>query len=457
MNQPIISLASLGQHHEDRGVSRTELIKELPLELLRRIFLHCCEIISPKKHKPEGAWYKTGMDATYASNPIALTHVSRYWRDAAIGCRPIWSFISITQNTPLEKIGVWLERSGSCLLDVVIHPIRENSSGHVADLLIPHTYRWRSIYMEEGQILSYPPFLKLLDQWVRHPDSVDNLPKLQVLEYDSGRAGVEYGCWMCLKTSNGKAMMGRRLGIPWEGVTSDICTDEFWKSYIQSLSKVTHLQVSVRSYMFNHAESAGLMVAIDLMKALQHLEVEIIEDKEPYSSKEREITMMLPELRTFNLRLRKPCPSLWAWLKNLDVPSLSGLTIWHQAPHQNEEWHNRLDREGWLTLRRAVKLPLVSHFHWIPQSESCPRCLTQLLHLIHSIIQMTVDVSQISGDTFSMEDLLLPFFSQFPALQSININGWVPSRYSDDPRRSDILELITRFNSDVVVMFDGEL
>ncbi|KAG8916030.1 hypothetical protein FRC02_004276, partial [Tulasnella sp. 418] len=179
-----------------------------------------------------------------------------------------------------------------------------------------------------------------------------------VLEYDSGRAGVEYGCWMCLKTSNGKAMMGRRLGIPWEGVTSNICTDEFWKSYIQSLSNVTHLQVSVRSYMFNYAESAGLMVAIDLMKALQHLEVEIIEDKEPYSSKEREITMMLPELRTFNLRLRKPCPSLWAWLKNLDVPSLSGLTIWHQAPHQSEEWHNRLDRDGWSTLRRAVKLPL---------------------------------------------------------------------------------------------------
>ncbi|KAG8927885.1 hypothetical protein FRC02_007637 [Tulasnella sp. 418] len=188
----------------------------------------------------------------YASNPVLLTHVSRYWRDAAIGCRPLWSFISLFRDTPLEKIAVWLGRSGNCPLDVVIRRIGMDSRVHISKLLIPHAHRWRSIHMEGGLLFSHPPLFKLLEEWLKHPDSVNELPKLQVLKYDNGRFdGSQRGACISFTILTGKALMGRLPSLNWEDATKDMHTNYIWKDYIPSLSQVTHLQFYVHANMFN--------------------------------------------------------------------------------------------------------------------------------------------------------------------------------------------------------------
>ena len=81
------------------------------------------------------------------STAIALSHVSRRWRNIALKCPILWDRIEMTKH--VEMISTLLERSRSSLIDVVDidqdGTANPTSYGNFFSVVAPHSYRWRSI------------------------------------------------------------------------------------------------------------------------------------------------------------------------------------------------------------------------------------------------------------------------------------------------------------------------
>ena len=119
-----------------------------PPEMLAAIFVHLSkqELPSP------------GREALYlARDLVSVTHVCRFWRQAAINAPELWTDIPMISA---EAVKVFLERSGELPLNV---DLRLSSNHDVLDTVIPHTHRFRelSLHVEWRLCSSVPiPFTK---------------------------------------------------------------------------------------------------------------------------------------------------------------------------------------------------------------------------------------------------------------------------------------------------------
>lgn len=123
-------------------------IRQLPLEVLEEIFLHCVkdqEFLTPTPQTP----------------PLLLSSICKLWRGVAHSSPQLWSSISITLSGEscipnLSLVKVWIERSGSSPLS--FHLSQQGSGDTTADsfsnpsvtlgLFVSHHARWRRVHLE---------------------------------------------------------------------------------------------------------------------------------------------------------------------------------------------------------------------------------------------------------------------------------------------------------------------
>ncbi|KAG8940885.1 hypothetical protein FRC03_005031, partial [Tulasnella sp. 419] len=129
-------------------------INELPVEILWNVFQYCNEVTSGGD--PDSGSAIT-LDSVQATNPIILSHVSKYWRSTALELRQLWSFIRVADDTPLEKTLEWLHRSRDSPLDILLffHYDREKAQ-KVGNILLRYIGRWRQLHANVS-----PPALSL--------------------------------------------------------------------------------------------------------------------------------------------------------------------------------------------------------------------------------------------------------------------------------------------------------
>ncbi|KAG8924887.1 hypothetical protein FRC02_010135 [Tulasnella sp. 418] len=116
-------------------------IDKLFTELLCMIFTFCCEVEYPEA-PPLAEKSDDKIDLTQSCSPLTLVHVSQRWREAGMRLKPIWTFIRVTDSTPLSKIRFWLDRSGSHPLNILIEDVHPNRLLAAYHLLVPHAKRW---------------------------------------------------------------------------------------------------------------------------------------------------------------------------------------------------------------------------------------------------------------------------------------------------------------------------
>jgi hypothetical protein len=135
----------------------------LPPELLAAIFVH----LSKQKLPLPGC-----KDSYFVRDLVSVTHVCRFWRQAAINAPELWTEITIRNA---EAIKAFLERSGELPLNVDLRlgsGDAVETDHDILDALVPHTHRFRqlSVYVPRGP--SYKtsiPFTKpapLLEKFV---------------------------------------------------------------------------------------------------------------------------------------------------------------------------------------------------------------------------------------------------------------------------------------------------
>ena len=84
--------------------------------------------------------------AGYRDAPLALTFVSRAWCQIAVNYPPLWSTIIIDRSEGdfLERIELFLDRSGKELLDIILLDA-VTPAAHLEGLLIEHAHRLKSL------------------------------------------------------------------------------------------------------------------------------------------------------------------------------------------------------------------------------------------------------------------------------------------------------------------------
>ncbi|KAF8063297.1 hypothetical protein FPV67DRAFT_1672332 [Lyophyllum atratum] len=113
----------------------------LPTEILSKIFLQCADIDSSSL-----------TPANTIDVPLLLTKVCRSWRTIAIGTKCLWSrlYLDIKPNAQHQTalVSTWLTRSGTYPLQMYIMWSNPpfTSSHEVLDILIDHSYQWRTVY-----------------------------------------------------------------------------------------------------------------------------------------------------------------------------------------------------------------------------------------------------------------------------------------------------------------------
>ena len=102
-------------------------IDQLPPEVLAAIFAHLS--------KQESSLPRHDI-SYFVQDLVSVTHVCRFWRQAAINAPGLWTEIKMTN---LEAVKVFLERSGAVPLDVQLRSANKDLIQAVA----PHSHRFR--------------------------------------------------------------------------------------------------------------------------------------------------------------------------------------------------------------------------------------------------------------------------------------------------------------------------
>ncbi|KAG8957084.1 hypothetical protein FRC03_010560 [Tulasnella sp. 419] len=427
-------------------------IDKLALELLWKIFDYYCEPIvsqSPASNK----WHNEDFQAPYARSPIILTHVSSYWRDAAMKLSSLWRFIRVTKNPSFAKISVWLERSGNVPIDIVLDGVLDGSIMQVYRLLMPHSHRWRSFYMENHPLSMHSMMFTCFDdvdpqlrQSYGFPESHVTTPSLQSIELRKLKS-INSDLHRCLDIISFESTVLTRL----------VVVDAFheWRKYSMSFTQITYFEFSQHSS--DSAYFAGLMAYISLMEKLQYLQLEVVDDCEPESLHELGFPMVLSDLTTFRLHIESACPPLWAWLANLDAPKLSRLDIWHESPDGDDYWHDEWENKGWGSLLAEVRLLSLTEFHWTPDlSMPCGSCLAPLISAVPTISRITVEASRDGGNCYDPDELF-PSSCHCPNLRYLDIKGW---NLPGDPTKEiafidNLRQSAIRLNPNVIATIDG--
>lgn len=116
------------------------LIKTFPTEILIEVFIRV----------------PTSYGQDHQRAPWILGVICREWRNIALSHSQLWSNITLSTITlngvadPESMLVVWLQRSGSRLLDIGynLRETRPSNPGSLFALLIPHSRRWRSLWFD---------------------------------------------------------------------------------------------------------------------------------------------------------------------------------------------------------------------------------------------------------------------------------------------------------------------
>ncbi|RDB27065.1 hypothetical protein Hypma_005017 [Hypsizygus marmoreus] len=128
------------------------LINRIPIEVLGEIFNQCLK--NPDVSMEYMRERRVTNSPSSSIDPMTLAQVCQHWRVVALSMPVLWSSIYITSPCwgHLRLTRVWLDRSGTCPLDIQL--VQQQRSGLIMDhavthelitLLITQIHRWRSI------------------------------------------------------------------------------------------------------------------------------------------------------------------------------------------------------------------------------------------------------------------------------------------------------------------------
>ena len=130
---------------------RLDPAKYLPIEIVNLIFsfvvYHVVELEPEDPFRPPGsAAPREELTHGFRDAPLILAAVSRDWCRIAVNYPPIWSTIVIDQSEDdyLERIHLFLDRSGKELLDIILLGDLTLTT-HLKDILIKYAGRFRTL------------------------------------------------------------------------------------------------------------------------------------------------------------------------------------------------------------------------------------------------------------------------------------------------------------------------
>jgi hypothetical protein len=130
---------------EIQDVNRNTCTSNLPSEILSAIFEAGLSLPPTSQYPPEQPF------------EILVSHVSRHWRSVALQTNRLWTEVSTNiWSSAVELLDLYLERSGSCLLDITIEQIVGDDGdsnpefeirnfGRHLQSLAPHAARWKNL------------------------------------------------------------------------------------------------------------------------------------------------------------------------------------------------------------------------------------------------------------------------------------------------------------------------
>ena len=141
----------------------------LPPELLCRVFWYLVDLTLPTNPMAETASLR---------DLITVTHVSRWWREAALAASELWSRVLITRTslTAPDQLRAFLERSGTQPLDVFQCGVSRERVASLLGVLVPY-------YESRLRSLSWTFADKLLPKSIvaRFPSPAPHLEKLELI------------------------------------------------------------------------------------------------------------------------------------------------------------------------------------------------------------------------------------------------------------------------------------
>ena len=125
--------------------------KYLPIEIINLIFnfvVHHVVELGPEDTftSPRRAIPFNQLIEGFRDGPLILASVSRDWCQIAVNYPPLWSTIVIDQSEDdcLERIQLFLDRSGEGLLDIIVLT-GVTPTIHLKDILIEHAHRFKTL------------------------------------------------------------------------------------------------------------------------------------------------------------------------------------------------------------------------------------------------------------------------------------------------------------------------
>ena len=125
--------------------------KYLPIEIVNLIFsfvVHHIVELGPEDTfgPPRTTFPSNELIEGFRDGPLILASVNRDWCQIAVSYPPLWSTIVIDQSEDdcLERIRLFLDRSGEGLLDVIVL-IGVTPTIHLKDILMEHAHRFKTL------------------------------------------------------------------------------------------------------------------------------------------------------------------------------------------------------------------------------------------------------------------------------------------------------------------------
>jgi len=133
-----ISISSNSSNSSNPPSTTAAQNNRLPSEMLVAIFAH----LSRQELSLPGC-----KGSCFVRDLVSVTHVCRFWRQAAINAPELWTEI-VTRDITVEAIKGFLERSGELPLNVDLRWVpggAAETDQDITDALVPHTHRFRQL------------------------------------------------------------------------------------------------------------------------------------------------------------------------------------------------------------------------------------------------------------------------------------------------------------------------
>jgi len=243
-------------------------ISSLPPELLGEIFQHYVDEDESSLDRPN-PWVSALTTVTAGTvNPIVLGHVCSHWRTISLSMPTLWSSLAIHRPnlSHVPVVRVWLERSGSCPLNLFIsHGVDGDVTQHVATqdilaLFVKYSHRWRSIGFvfqdrppsSYGELLKLPPgVMSALESAHVDLPSWSNADADKLWDAIYSSPSLRRVDWGARYKFSASTLSTNLNGVPWTQLThmtmqgvDDLSVDEFL-DILQKCRELLELDVSV--------------------------------------------------------------------------------------------------------------------------------------------------------------------------------------------------------------------